>query len=44
MFGSHEDRAIVPEERALAQEARAWPFVEARKLVARIAGAAPDKG
>ena len=29
---------------ALAAEARAWPFEEARKLVKRFAAAAPDKG
>jgi lysyl-tRNA synthetase class 1 len=28
----------------LALQARAWPFEEARKLVARIGGTAPDKG
>ena len=31
-------------ERELALQARAWPFEEARKLVARYAGKAPDKG
>jgi len=31
-------------ERDLAQNARAWPFEEARKLLARLDGKAPDKG
>ncbi len=31
-------------DRSLAEAARAWPFEEARKLVARIGGKAPDKG
>ena len=31
-------------ERDLALEARAWPFVEARKLLERTGGAAPEKG
>ncbi len=31
-------------ERELAQEARAWPFEEARKLVERIGGKTPEKG
>jgi lysyl-tRNA synthetase class 1 len=31
-------------ERELALQARAWPFEEARKLVARTAGKKPDKG
>jgi lysyl-tRNA synthetase class 1 len=44
MFGSEENRPISPEERAQAEEARAWPFVEARKLVERTGGATPDKG
>jgi len=44
MFGPQENRPVSPEERALAREARAWPFVEARKLVDRLAGAAPEKG
>jgi len=44
MFGPHENRPVSPEERALAQEARAWPFVEARNLVDRLAGEAPAKG
>src|ERR1044072_9097042 len=30
--------------RSLAEAARAWPFEEARKLVARIGGKAPAKG
>jgi len=30
--------------RSLAENARAWPFEEARKLVERIAGKTPDKG
>jgi len=31
-------------ERELAQTARAWPFEEARKLVARLGGKPPEKG
>jgi lysyl-tRNA synthetase class 1 len=31
-------------ERDLAAQARAWPFEEARRLLARIGGKAPDKG
>src|SRR5262245_15815538 len=31
-------------DRSLAEAARAWPFEEARKLVARLAGKAPAKG
>src|SRR5207302_1395718 len=31
-------------DRSLAQAARAWPFEEARKLVARIGGKVPAKG
>ena len=31
-------------ERDLAQEARAWPFVEARRLLERVGGKTPDKG
>ena len=31
-------------DRSLAEAARAWPFEEARKIVARIGGAVPDKG
>ena len=31
-------------QRELAQEARAWPFEEARKLIARFGGKTPDKG
>ncbi len=31
-------------ERELALAARAWPFEEARKLVARLGGRAPEKG
>src|SRR3984957_9415908 len=31
-------------DRSLAQAARAWPFEEARKLVARTGGKAPAKG
>ena len=30
--------------RSLAQDARAWPFEEARKVLARIQGTVPDKG
>jgi len=30
--------------RSLAQDARAWPFEEARKVLARIQGVRPDKG
>ena len=36
--------AISPDERTLAEAARAWPFEEARKLVKRLDGAAPEKG
>ena len=28
----------------LAADARAWPFEEARKIIARLAGKVPDKG
>ena len=31
-------------DRSLAEAARAWPFEEARKLVARTGGKVPDKG
>jgi lysyl-tRNA synthetase, class I len=31
-------------ERELAKAARAWPFEEARKLVDRTGGKAPEKG
>src|SRR3546814_17239638 len=31
-------------ERALAEGARAWPFEEARRVVQRIDGKAPEKG
>src|SRR5260221_11690808 len=31
-------------DRSLAEAARAWPFEEARKLVARIGGKVPAKG
>jgi lysyl-tRNA synthetase class 1 len=31
-------------DRSLAESARAWPFEEARKLVARVAGQTPAKG
>ena len=31
-------------ERALATEAKAWPFEEARKLLARLGGKPPAKG
>src|SRR5215469_15381638 len=31
-------------DRSLAEQARAWPFEEARKLVARIDGKTPEKG
>ena len=34
----------MPSERELAQQARAWPFEEARKLVARYADKLPAKG
>lgn len=30
--------------RSLAQDARAWPFEEARKVLARVQGNTPDKG
>ncbi|MEE8333485.1 MAG: lysine--tRNA ligase [Alphaproteobacteria bacterium] len=30
--------------RNLAQDARAWPFEEARKVLSRVGGTAPDKG
>jgi len=30
--------------RSLAQDARAWPFEEARKVLVRTGGASPDKG
>ncbi|MPY72126.1 MAG: lysine--tRNA ligase, partial [Alphaproteobacteria bacterium] len=30
--------------RSLAQDARSWPFEEARKLLARTGGAVPEKG
>ena len=33
-----------PAERELAESARAWPFEEARRVVKRIAGKAPEKG
>jgi lysyl-tRNA synthetase class 1 len=33
-----------PSDRTIAEAARAWPFEEARKLVARIGGKAPAKG
>ena len=32
------------DRRALAEDARSWPFEEARKLVARIGGRSPAKG
>src|SRR6476619_4900155 len=35
---------VTPDERQLAPAARAWPFEEARKLVARIGGGVPEKG
>jgi lysyl-tRNA synthetase class 1 len=35
---------VSPEERALAERARAWPFEEARKLIERTGGRTPDKG
>jgi lysyl-tRNA synthetase class 1 len=44
MFGSPEIETVSPEARALARDAHAWPFVEARKLVERIGGETPDKG
>ncbi len=31
-------------ERELAERARAWPFQEARKLIARLGGGVPDQG
>jgi len=34
----------MPSQRALAETARAWPFEEARKLLARLDGKAPAKG
>src|SRR3546814_19164160 len=34
----------MPDTRALAAEAKAWPFDEARKLLDRVAGRTPDKG
>ncbi|WP_374440849.1 lysine--tRNA ligase [Stella sp.] len=33
-----------PEQRSLAQAAKAWPFEEARRLQERFAGKAPEKG
>ncbi|BBK35565.1 lysine--tRNA ligase [Allostella sp. ATCC 35155] len=33
-----------PEQRSLAQAAKAWPFEEARRLQERFAGKTPDKG
>ncbi|BBK30049.1 lysyl-tRNA synthetase class I [Stella humosa] len=33
-----------PEQRGLAQSAKAWPFEEARRLQERFANKAPDKG
>ena len=33
-----------PEQRGHAQQASAWPFVEARALEARLGGKTPDKG
>ena len=33
-----------PALRELAENARAWPFEEARKVVKRLAGKTPDKG
>jgi lysyl-tRNA synthetase, class I len=44
MFGSPEIETVSTEERALARDAHAWPFVEARKLVDRMAGETPAKG
>ena len=44
MFGSDPNRPVSPEERARAGDARAWPFVEARKLIERFAAAPPEKG
>jgi lysyl-tRNA synthetase, class I len=35
---------VTPDERQLAPAARAWPFEEARKLVARLGGGVPEKG
>jgi lysyl-tRNA synthetase, class I len=34
----------MPNERELALQAKAWPFEEARKLVARYADKPPAKG
>src|SRR3546814_7333701 len=34
----------MPDTRALAAEAKAWPFDEARKLLDRVEGRTPDKG
>jgi len=34
----------VTTDRELAESARSWPFDEARKLLARLGGATPDKG
>src|SRR3546814_13306564 len=34
----------MPNTRALAAEAKAWPFDEARKLLDRVEGRTPDKG
>ncbi len=36
--------ATTPERQALAREAKAWPFKEAAKLVARLDGKPPAKG
>jgi lysyl-tRNA synthetase class 1 len=33
-----------PEQRSLAQAAKAWPFEEARRLQERFAGKPPEKG
>ena len=35
---------MTDELRKLAKSARAWPFEEARKVLARIAGKVPEKG
>jgi lysyl-tRNA synthetase class 1 len=44
MFGSPEIETVSLEVRALARDAHAWPFAEARKLIERIGGETPDKG
>ena len=34
----------MPNPEDIAESAKAWPFAEARKIVARLGGAVPDKG